>query len=190
MEREALELAKKELRRSISKKKKELSADEILIRSERIFKHLQECEEFIKADEIYAYMNYNAEVHMQSLIERLWEQGRKVYLPKVEGEEMNFYEVHSMKDLASGCKGILEPVEDCNKALNPRGVMIVPGLAFDPMGGRIGYGGGFYDKYLERYPEFFTIGLGFDFQLVSQVPRGEWDRGLDLVITESQRIKN
>mgnify|MGYP002530928218 CR=1 FL=1 len=96
-------------------------------------------------------------------------QGRRIHVavPRVAGREMDFYEIHDMTDLQPGYQGILEPAEYCPKVEATEGMMLLPGLAFDREGHRVGYGGGYYDRYLTAYPDCIRAGIAYRMQVTS-----------------------
>ena len=103
-------------------------------------------------------------------------------VPKVYGEEMRFIYLTDLSKVAKGYSGIPEPVGDGPVADDPRALVLMPGLAFDRKGHRIGYGGGFYDKFLAREPEHPTIALCYDFQLLPELETEEFDIPVDTVL--------
>ena len=101
---------------------------------------------------------------------------------KVQGEIMHFYEITALSDCVPGAFGILEPAGEEKDRITTPGFMLVPGLAFDKNGNRLGYGGGFYDKYLASHEEIITAALGYDFQIVEKVPSEPHDKKMDYLI--------
>ena len=101
---------------------------------------------FLEATDIYCYANYNGETGTLAIMEEAWKLGKSVWFPRVEGGEMNFYLVEQKEDLRPGAYGILEPTGEY-KADGYDGLLIMPGVAFDEECHRIGYGGGFYDRF-------------------------------------------
>lgn len=126
-------------------------------------------------------MDYKAEVQTGMLLEECFKLGKKVALPKVDGDEMDFYPVESLTDVKPGYFGILEPVTTKKVEVN-QGFMTVPGVAFTKEGYRMGYGKGFYDRYLERFPKIYTCGLAYECQLVEHLPIEPHDKKLDELI--------
>ncbi|MGN0161608.1 MAG: 5-formyltetrahydrofolate cyclo-ligase [Lachnospiraceae bacterium] len=179
---------KKKVRQLIRRKKSELSSREVHQRSLLILEQFYQSLVYQKAEAVYTYVNYNEEVETSLLIEHSLSMGKKVCVPRVEGDHMDFYEITSLLDLSSGSYGILEPGSTCVKVSNPCGLMIMPGLAFDLRGHRIGYGGGFYDRYLEKYPNFRKIALCFDFQLFDELQTEEQDIPVDEIWTEKDYV--
>ncbi len=136
---------------------------------------------------LYCYVDYNHEVGTGGILEDAWKAGKKVYVPKVLGKDMEFFEIKSFSELEPGCKGILEPKENPEKkASGEEGLMILPGVAFDERCHRIGYGGGFYDRYLAAHPNLRRIALAFSYQIYKEVVWEEFDISPEIIITEDK----
>ncbi|MBR6825131.1 MAG: 5-formyltetrahydrofolate cyclo-ligase [Oscillospiraceae bacterium] len=120
-----------------------------------------------EAKTVYAYLSYNQEVRTDPLIARAWKDGKTVAVPKIINGEMVFLLLEEGDPIEEGYKGIPEPKKEI-PACDPTALVLLPGLAFDPQGHRLGYGGGFYDRFLakESHP---TIALCFDFQMLEQL---------------------
>ena len=119
---------------------------------------------------------------------------KKVFFPKSnDNGTMEFYQVVSIKQLESGYKGIKEPVVNERYLYrferSEDTLVIVPGVAFDANGYRVGYGKGFYDRFLEQEPNHPTLALCYDFQVVEKIESKPWDVPLDIIITETKIIK-
>ena len=138
---------------------------------------------FLEATDIYCYANYNGETGTLAIMEEAWKLGKSVWFPRVEGSEMNFYLVEQKEDLQPGAYGILEPTGEY-KADGYDGLLIMPGVAFDEECHRIGYGGGFYDRFLEKYPEVCRVAVGFSFQILPEVPTEPTDIRPQVIVTE------
>ena len=173
---------KKELRDSIRAKKRAMTPEEIEARSRRLGELLAGSPAYREADTIYGYLPYNQEVRTVPMLERALREGKRVAVPKVYGEEMRFIYLTDLSKVAKGYSGIPEPVGDGPVADDPRALVLMPGLAFDRKGHRIGYGGGFYDKFLAREPEHPTIALCYDFQLLPELETEEFDIPVDTVL--------
>lgn len=181
---------KKVLRRSVFASRKAASDAEIKTNSDLLFAQVYELDMYKNADTVFAYMDYNHEVMTVAFIEQCWRDGKTVAVPRVNGDVMNFYVITSLDQLAPGCMGIPEPFagEEVDEQYEDA-MMIVPGVAFDPMRDRVGYGGGFYDKYLERHPQHPTLAVAFEFQIFDQVPTDVHDRKPDILVTEKRCIR-
>lgn len=151
------------------------------------------------------YVSYRSEADTLELIGEALADGRYVAVPKVVGTDMVFYRVTEFSQLIEGYKGILEPDTDrceavietnreddrrtqsVTKLVLPKHTLLfVPGCAFDKTGGRMGYGGGFYDRFMEMYPDVLRVALAYEEQLVPEVPREDHDKLVDAIITETQ----
>lgn len=177
--------SKKQLRQQIIYQRLQLSPAEVLEKSKLIQKKVCSHPTFLNAPVIYIYIDYHHEVSTRSIIETAWKLNKIVAAPKIIDREMKFYQIHTFDDLAPGTFGILEPLtNECIS--NNEGLMIMPGVVFDVNCHRIGYGKGFYDRYLNRYPALDKIALAFDLQIVDQIETEPHDINPQFVITESQ----
>lgn len=147
---------------------------------------------FQKSGEVLIYCSYKSEVDTHGIIKASLEQGKKVFCPLVDGKEMNFFRIEKFGDLRKGFRDIYEP-ENCFEnnwnflhRCGEKSLMIMPGVVFDKSGNRIGYGGGFYDRFLERYrKETVSIALAFDKQIVDKITADAYDIRPDYIFTES-----
>lgn len=193
---------KKEIRRESLKRRNKLTSLEreraTMLLTEKILGH----QWYYLSDTILGFASYGSEIDTSEILEDALQKGKKVYLPKVIGEDMIFYRIQSMDDLQEGYKGIPEPVgdteifdfevlynkhvvkENCNnvnvstrKDASENVLMLMPGAAFDMQRNRIGYGKGFYDRYLQDKEELQlrTIAVGFQCQMVEEIPADEFD---------------
>ncbi len=144
------------------------------------------------ADTILCYAGYQSEVSTDALISAFLEEGKKVFLPRVDGEEMEFFRIHSLQDLVKGYKGIPEPSHTCEAMYSPfmaeNAVMIMPGCAFSKEGFRIGYGKGYYDKYLDKYDMVERVALCYSLQLSDSIEPDAHDKKATCLITEDEVI--
>lgn len=135
------------------------------------------------AEYLLLFAGYGSEIDLSFLAEDALKKGKKVYFPKVKGKEMNFYRVTDLAELEKGYKGIFEPKgdtgifpgEEGQTSLVDKTLMIMPGVAFDRQRRRIGYGGGYYDRYLADKPWLRTIAAGYRCQLLLEIPSDEQD---------------
>lgn len=175
---------KKALRREIGAKKSALTAAEIERRSGILAERLFETAQYRDCRALYAYLSFNQEVRTDPIIERAWADGKRVAVPKVIGREMIFIWLDSFDVLRSGYYGIPEPVGDGPVADDRTALVLMPGLAFDPEGHRVGYGGGFYDRFLEAEPNHPLVALCYDFQMFDSLKVESHDIPVDVVITD------
>ena len=175
---------KKEIRKQIFKARKEHSDSWIQEKSRRITEILTQLPEYREASRIMAYADYNHEVITHYIIEQAWKDGKEVAVPKVFGKDMIFYKLTDFGQLESGYFGIPEPKEDGEQVSWEDAMMVMPGVAFDVNCNRIGYGGGFYDRFLEKHPRIRRVAVGFSFQILMEVPTEPTDICPQVIVTE------
>ena len=149
--------------------------------------------QYKNADIILCYVSTPLEVDTHALIKRALEDGKKVAVPKCKPETttMDFYFINSFDDLEKGTFGVLEPIEEqCELYQGDKGICIVPGLCFDHSGYRLGYGKGYYDRFLTNYSQT-KIGICYNDCVQQRLFHGRYDVPVDLLITERYlRITN
>ena len=175
---------KKEIRKKIFKARKEHTDAWIRENSLRITEALTQLPEYRNAERIMAYADYNHEVITRYIIEQAWKDGKEVAVPKVFGKDMVFYRLTDFSQLESGYFGIPEPKEDGETVSWEEAMMVMPGVAFDINCNRVGYGGGFYDRFLEKHPEVCRVAVGFSFQILPEVPTEPTDIRPQVIVTE------
>ncbi len=188
---------KKELRKEAKSYRKSLSESDRLDKSSAIIINLKALKEFQKAEVLLMYASLPDEVETLSLIREITEEGKKsVYCPVTQGDEMEFYRISSVDDLKEGNFHVLEPepLEERQLVLQKDVAycMIMPGLMFDKKGNRLGYGKGYYDKYLARVPKevnLTTIALAYEAMVKDLIPAEETDWRADYVVTENIYFK-
>lgn len=143
-------------------------------------------DEYNQSEFVLIYANYNNEVDTDEIVLRSIMRGKKVYMPKVFGDDMEFYRVFSLDELQKGAFGIREPygIEHQKFEGNENSVCIMPLAAFDEQGNRIGYGKGYYDRYLNRIKVGCRIGLAYSCQKAECIPNEEHDIKMDYIICE------
>lgn len=148
------------------------------------------CKKIINADTVLLYVSVGSEIGTSILIDRLVECGKTVALPKCGNNgNMIFHSVNSVKELLPGMYNIPEPGENCPvPEITGKTVCIVPGLAFTEKGGRLGYGGGYYDRFTAAFPELFTIGLTFEELIVRELPILPHDLRVKAIVTEERMV--
>ena len=173
---------KKELRRSIRERKRAMTEEEIVTRSEKLGVLFAQSEAYKNAKTIYGYLPYNQEVRTVPMLEQALKDGKRVAVPKVYGDEMKFLYLDDLSKVSKGYAGIPEPIADEPVADDETALVLMPGLAFDPQGHRIGYGGGFYDKFLAAEPNHPTLALCYEFQMLPELHTEEHDIPVDTVL--------
>jgi 5-formyltetrahydrofolate cyclo-ligase len=186
-------LNKEGIRKEILSKRLELSAEECRLRSRAIETRLFNREEFRRARRIHFYISFNQEVATREMIQKALEMGKEVFVPylKEESEEIGISEVKDLKkDLRKNRFGIEEPFGPSVAPVSPYliDLWIIPGIAFDPSGNRIGYGKGYYDRLLSHRHHGLLTGLAFDFQLVESIPAEQHDIRMNQIVTEYRTL--
>ncbi len=130
------------------------------------------------------------ELDLAAFHRRWLADGKRLGFPRVTNPgEMEFHEVETLDALTPGAFGILEPPPHAAVSPSAFHAILVPGLAFDAAGNRLGFGGGFYDRALASAPEVLTIGVAYDAQLVTALPIERWDVPVRLLVTELRAVR-
>ena len=173
---------KKALRKQIRDLKRAMTQEQIQEKSFALKNLFCACKQYNEAKTIYGYLPYNQEVRTVPILEQAIADGKRVAVPKVYGDEMRFIYLDDLTAVAESDMGIPEPVCDDPVANDPTALVLMPGVAFDKEGHRIGYGGGFYDKFLAAEPNHPTVALCYDFQVLPKLETEEFDIPVDAVI--------
>lgn len=193
----------KRLRDELPEERRRAASDAI---AERLFSSLW----YDKAEEILVYSAIRSEVDLSAFCARARADGKRLFFPKVQGDTMDFFQVDSESQLCLGAFGVREPrtggdekecetAENCgervyagriwNGSYSANIPILVPGVAFSRAGVRIGYGKGYYDRYLAAHEELFPVGICFEAQLVDVIPAEPCDRPMKLIITERETLR-
>lgn len=170
------------LRREIREKKRAMSEAEILSRSQKLGVLFAQSEAYRNANTVYGYLPYNQEVRTVPMLEQALLDGKRVAVPKIYGDTMGFIYLNDLSKVEKNTMGIPEPIEDGPVAEDKTALVLMPGLAFTKQGDRMGYGGGFYDRFLAEEPDHPTLALCYDFQIVESLPTEEFDIPVDTVL--------
>lgn len=173
---------KKALRAHIREKKRAMTMEEIEARSAKLAQLFLASDYYKNAKSVYGYMPYNQEVRTTSMMEQVLKDGKTLALPKVYGDRMEFIVVTDLSQVAEGYCGIPEPIHDGPIAADETALVLMPGMAFDKEGHRMGYGGGFYDKFLAKEPNHPTLALCYEFQLLPHLETEAHDIPVDCVL--------
>ena len=173
---------KKELRAWIRQQKRAMTEEQINCASRRLGELFRQHPLYQNADTIYGYLPYNQEVRTVPMLEQAIRDGKRVAVPKVIGDEMKFFYLEDFSCVALGYCNIPEPTGNEPEADDPTALVLMPGLAFDSQGHRIGYGGGFYDRFLAKEPDHPTLALCYEFQMVDHLETEEFDVPVDCVL--------
>ena len=180
---------KRDEKNLIRKQMKQLRADmtrtERFEKSMQIFEKLITVPEFKRADRIYTYVSMDNEIDTIMLIDYSLSIENRVFVPRVSGKDMEFYEISDISELSPGYMGIYEPdINGKEPDYSRTGFMCMPGLAFDRSYNRIGYGGGFYDRYLSVENKLYKAALAYEAQLLESIPAQDGDVRPDMIVTE------
>lgn len=180
-----METGKTEIRKAVLRKRNALSPGErergsVLV-TERILGH----QWYYRAEYLLCFVSCGSEISTWEILQEALKSGKKVYVPRVtQGavSEMHFYRIRTLDELTEGYRGIPEPVGDTEEYVYTADraehtLMLMPGVAFDKFRNRIGYGKGFYDKYLadKANLQLYTIAIGYKCQLVEELPVSDTD---------------
>jgi 5-formyltetrahydrofolate cyclo-ligase len=187
-------LTKEEIRKKILSHRFKMSRGEVMAKSEVICGYLISSKQFREAKIISLYSPIKKEVRTQDIFNAARSKGKIVGFPvsDIKKNEITYFEVDDVSELIEGAYGIMEPPSDKKRMINAPDInlIIIPGVAFDDRGFRIGYGGGYFDRLLGRDDIKATkTALAFDLQMVSRIPEESHDMRLDFIFTESRKIE-
>lgn len=192
-----MEEKKGKLRQRFLKKRNGLSRDEIESKSEKIRKELFALPEFRRAKTVMFYVSFRSEVKTEKMIRNALNSGKRVVVPIVDGQEIVVAEIKNLKkELTRGSFGLREPKKEFRRRVDQKEIdlVVVPGVVFDKRGGRLGYGRGYYDRFLRsksirlkmgRPIQCALIGLAFDLQIARELPLVGKDMRVNKIVTES-----
>lgn len=178
---------KKQLRKELLTIRDKLSINYTKEATEKIFSQLEKMYEFQQAKKIFIYIGFGSEIATLQFLEKHYLE-KDIYVPKIEGKDMMLSHLQNLKNLEKNSLGILEPKE-ANNYIGEIDLVITPAVVFDKNGYRLGYGGGYYDRYFEKNNYKLSIGLCYDQLLVEQVPKESHDKQVDIVLTEERLLK-
>ncbi|MDU6347398.1 MAG: 5-formyltetrahydrofolate cyclo-ligase [Clostridium sp.] len=175
------------LRGKYRRLREDLSEEEKLRLDSEIQSRLLSLREYSQADTVFTYISKELEVDTLAIVQAAWANQKRVAVPRcIPGtRDMEFYYIRSWQDLERASFGVMEPiVQRCERVEDEsRGFCLVPGFSFDVQGFRLGYGGGYYDRFLSRFGGF-TVGVCYSFCVQWNLPHGYYDRSVDLLVTE------
>lgn len=171
----------------IKAEKAELSTGYVWTYSMDVCNIFLQTDAYKNAKVIYTYLAYNNEIVTDTIVEAAWRDGKRVAVPKVQREGvMEFFEITSFDGVDFGYCKIPEPTGNEPELHEKDVLMILPGLAFDKNNNRLGYGGGFYDRYIEKEEragtKFYKVSLAYDFQILPEIPVEDNDKKVDIII--------
>lgn len=180
---------KKQIREASLKRRESISKEEWQRRSEKLTAFLLEQPIYQESETVYCYVSYRYEADTWRFIMYSLKIGKRVAVPKVCGDEMQFYYIRDVKELKEGYRGIFEPPGTNERATEENALFLMPMVAFDREKHRLGYGGGFYDRYLEKHPKHMKVGIGFAFQEIPHIPAEKYDVNPDKIWTDEGEIR-
>lgn len=157
------------------------------IASEKINKKLKKINAFRDAQKIGVYYPIGSEIFTQDIIQELLSKGKEVFLPRVSENSIDFKRITDFSSLENGSFDIMEPKTECETE-NNLDVVLVPTVGITPSGIRLGYGHGFYDRFLAKH-KTTTISLTLEKQVVKNIPRSEHDMLIDWIVTEDRILE-
>lgn len=178
-------MTKAQLRKEVDLKRRALKPEWVASASRRIVELLQSTPDFQQADSIALYKAIAGEVELEALFTTCWEQGKRTSIPVFNAAERT-YELTAITRktrFKTGHYGIQEPETVSRIPVESLDLMIVPGVAFDAAGNRLGRGGGYYDRLLHGFPGT-ALAVAFDFQVYPHIPYGAHDVPVDGIVTE------
>ncbi len=184
-----LKARKRAVRRAAIERRDLLSEDERSAKSERIVERVLALPEVGAAGSVMAFWSFGSEVQTLALIERLHGSGTRVVLPRVVEGELEAVAYAPGDPVTAASFGAMEPAGPEVVPAEEVDLVIVPGVAFDRRGGRVGYGGGFYDRLFSKAPSVRAVAVAFALQLVDEVPQGGSDSPVDVIVTEDEVIR-
>lgn len=179
-----------ELRAKYKKLRERFPEDKKAECDKKIAERLFELSEYQNAETLFAFVSKGIEVNTEPIIMNALNSGKRVAVPLCNPETttIEFYFINGFSDLKKGFYGLLEPdVLKCEKA-ETADIMIVPGLVFDRQGYRLGFGKGYYDRYISKY-KGVTIGICYSACIENELPLGYYDKPIDMVITDKYTLK-
>jgi len=187
---------KKILRKEILAKRKNINTVEKEEKDRKILEKFYESKYYIEAKNIFIYISYDSEINTKGIINKALKDNKKIYVPRTEFKTrfMDAVEITSLDNVIESEYGILEPsIEEPHIEPNELDLIVVPGVAFDRNGGRIGYGAGFYDRYFKRISKdrikrITKLALAYDLQVLDNIPMNEQDVPVNYIITEKEFI--
>ena len=175
---------KKRLRRKILDERRAMDAQTVSEKSDVICEKLIREPAIAECDKICLYMPINNEVDVTLLVDRLRSLGKTLYIPKIGGHNMHFHKYEADTELSPGSFGIPEPVDSEMLVADEKTLIVMPGAGFSKDRDRIGYGGGYYDRYIKKHSDAKAIAVCYEFQVLEQVPAGKNDMRPAKLITE------
>ena len=185
-----LDARKATIRRTLLARRGRLSAEERTAAAGAVAGRLAGLPEVAGAEAVLGFASFGTELPTDPILGWVLESGKRLLMPFVDGPLLRAAEIGSTQELEPGYRGIREPASRVAVDPSVAGLVLVPGVAFDARGARLGYGGGFYDSFLAELDSLIPrVGLCFDLQIVDEVPTSALDENVAVVVTESRVIR-
>ena len=161
-----------------------MTEEQIAATSEALARQFYAHPAYQNAKSIFGYLSYNQEVRTMPMLEQAQKDGKRVAVPKVIGDRMIFIWLDDLSRIELGYCNIPEPIDNGPEAVDETALVMMHGLAFDPTGRRCGYGGGFYDRYLEEHPDHPTLAMCYGFQMFDHLDTDPHDIPVNYVLSQ------
>ena len=168
-------MRKQEIRCFVRQRKRAMTEAEITEKSAALAARFLATDAYRNAKTVYGYLPFNHEVRTLPILQQAQLDGKRIALPKCYGNQMRFILVEDLSAVAPSAFGAPEPIADSPVADDRDALVLMPGIAFDMAGHRIGYGGGYYDRFLASEPSHPTIALCYDFQIFDHLETDTYD---------------
>lgn len=179
-----IKFSKIEIRKAMLKKRRLMTESLVLEKSRQIVECIFKHPLYKYANQICLYMPIQNEIDVTLMFDKVFSDGKALFLPKVFGDRMDFYYYDKEVDLVKGTYDIWEPDSKIVLVPDDNTLVICPGSVFSKTGDRIGYGGGYYDKYLSKYPMVKTMAVAYEFQVHDEIPCEPTDHKMDYCVSE------
>lgn len=181
---------KTQKRASILNQRQKLNPEFRAVASAEVARSLFDLKEYQRVASLGLYAAFDNEVETEAIFHHSVHLSKKVFYPKANSDKttLSFHAVSSLSELTPGYAGILEPVTEETENIQDIQMLVIPGVAFDRNGNRLGYGHGFYDRLLKNY-RGYKIALAYEFQLLDVLPTDSTDEIVDVVVTEEQVVR-
>ena len=179
--------SKNYLRKKYKKIRKNMSLKQKQLMDDRILRKLIILDKYIKSKTIFIYVSKDTEVSTYEIMKAAWKMKKRVAVPKCDtlNKSMDFYYINSIDELERGHFGLYEPIEAKSNIVDDltEGLCVVPGVSFDGSGYRLGYGHGYYDRFLPRF-KGYIVGICYSNCISFKLPRGVYDQPVDILLTD------
>lgn len=180
--------SKKEIRQRIRRKREQAEHVRLIRDTQKITASVVSHPWFVRTKDLYIYVDCKGEAGTGGIIAEAFQRGMNVWVPRVTGNTMLFCRIRGLDELKPGTYGIPEPTGN-EAGDGEEGLMVMPGVAFDEACHRVGYGGGFYDRYLAKHRRLRRMAIGFEFQVLDKVPYEKYDICPEILVTERRVIQ-